>query len=361
MQKKHMRGFFRALALLVAACAVPLLTSGPAAPAAAEAIFAAADLFTERDLKQTADLDGATACAVTDGEDIRIDAAGVYVLAGAASDVTVWVEAPEDAKVQLVLDGLTLTNAGAPCISIVSADKVFVTTAGDSALAVLKASSGSAVIESDVDLVLNGTAALTVTGPENGVVCGDDLKITGGVYAITAGVKAIAAKDSIRIAGGTLTLNAGTDGLHAESGKDNAKGDIYISGGALTIDAGDDAIHGNAVVQIDGGAIQIRAHEGIEGTYVQINGGSLTIEALDDGINGARKSAAYPTVVEINGGTISLVLATAETDGIDANGDIRVAGGAITVTGGKAFDYDGTMEFTGGAIVVDGEALDAIP
>ena len=61
-------------------------------------IYASADLFTDRDLAQAADLSEAEYITVTDGQDIRITEAGVYVLSGTAANATVYVEAADDAK-----------------------------------------------------------------------------------------------------------------------------------------------------------------------------------------------------------------------------------------------------------------------
>ena len=213
-----------AAALLLAA--VMILAGGFLQTASAAAggtpVYSSADLFTDRDLAQTADLSEAAAVTVSDGQAIRITEAGVYVLSGTAAEATVYVEAADDAKVQLVLQGLQMTNTDFPCIYVVSADKVFITTAADSSLAVTGTfradgeTNTDGVIFSRQDLTLNGTATLTIASAENGVVCKDDLKITGGTYEISAKSKAFEANDSIRVAGGTFTLQAGTDGLHAE-------------------------------------------------------------------------------------------------------------------------------------------------
>ena len=52
--------------------------------AAGTGIYSEGDLFTDRDLTQEADLTGAISYTVTDGEDIHITQAGVYVLTGTA-------------------------------------------------------------------------------------------------------------------------------------------------------------------------------------------------------------------------------------------------------------------------------------
>ena len=331
------------------------------------AIFQKADLFSDRDLQQTADLTKAVTYAVSDDEDISITAAGVYVLTGSAKNVTVTVEANTDDKVQLVLDGLAVTNGDTPAIYVKSADKVFVTTSADSSLSVTGAfaADGDAkvdgVIFSKSDLTLNGTATLTISSTKNGIVGKDDVKITGGTYAISAKVKAIEANDSIRIADGTLDLTAGTDGLHAENDEDDSKGYIYIGGGSVTVNAGDDGIHAATVVQVDDGTVAVTAAEGIEGTYVQLNGGTVTVSARDDGINAAQKSSSYRATVEVNGGDITVSMGSGDTDGVDSNGDIIVNGGTIAVTGNSAFDYDGTGQLNGGTVIVNGQQVTSLP
>ena len=330
-------------------------------------IYAADEQFTDRDLEQTADLSEATYYTVTNGQDITIASAGVYVLSGEASNVTVYVEAGKDDKVQLVLDGVSVTNESFPVIYVKSADKVFVTTSADSTLSVTGTfvSDGNTntdgVIFSKSDLTLNGTATLTVSSTDNGIVGKDDLKITGGTCVINAASKAIEANDSIRIADGVLYLTAGTDGLHAENDEDASKGYIYIGGGSLTITAGDDAIHATTVVQTDGGTVAITAAEGIEATYIQFNAGTISIQASDDGVNAAYKSSAYTPTVEINGGEITVSMGSGDTDGIDSNGNIIVNGGTVSVTGNSTFDYDGTAQYNGGTILVNGQQVSSIP
>ena len=350
--------------------AVTTLSAGKIATAAVSAgtpIFTRTDLFSDRDMEQEADLSKAVTYTVSDGQNITVTEAGVYVLTGSAKNVTVYVEANDKDKVQLVLDGLTVANGNAPVIYVKSADKVFVTTSGDSSLSVTGAfaADGSTNLDgaifSKCDLTLNGTATLTISSSENGVVGKDDLKITGGTYVISAKVKAIEANDSIRVADGTLQLTAGTDGLHAENDDDDTKGYIYIGGGTLTVTAGDDAIHAATVVQVDEGTLAITAAEGIEGTYVQINGGTIAISGRDDGINAAKKSSAYYPTVEINGGDITVSMASGDTDGIDSNGDIIVNGGTVTVAGSSTFDYDGTGQLNGGTVIVNGQQVTSLP
>ena len=362
-----MKKIHKLLSAALILCLLAVVGTSVAAADTNKVLYSYGDLFSSRDLQQTADLTGATAYTLADGQDLHITAAGVYVLSGTASDVTVYVEAGKEDKVQLVLDGVSITNRDFPAIYVKSADKVFVTTSGDSTVSVTGAfaSDGDTktdgVIFSKSDLTLNGTAKLTINSAKNGIVSKDDLKVTGGTYSITAASKALEAKDSIRVADGTLDLTAGMDALHAENGDDDEKGYIYIGGGTLTLRAGDDAIHANSAVQIDGGTLTITASEGIEATYIQLNGGTISIDAQDDGINAAQKSGAYRATVEINGGDITVAMAAGDTDGVDSNGDIVVTGGTINVTGNSTFDCDGSAQYTGGTIIANGQQIDYIP
>ena len=330
--------------------------------------LSADELFTERDLTQTADLSEASNYTVSDGKTITITKAGVYHISGTASDATIVVEAGSDDKVQIVLDGVSITNTDFPCLYVKQADKVFVTLVGENTLSVTGSfttdgdTNTDGVIFSKDDLVLNGTGSLTVNSTDNGIVCKDDLKVTGGSYTVTASSKALEANDSIRIADGTFTLKAGTDGLHAENDDDDTLGYIYIGGGSFTIQAGDDGIHANSLVQIDGGSFTVSAAECIEGTYIQINDGTFALSSWDDAINAAKKSSAYSTpTVEINGGDITITMSAGDTDGIDSNGDIIVNGGTINITGNSSFDYDGSAQYNGGTIIVNGEQITSIP
>ena len=333
---------------------------------AGEKIFNLSELFTDRDLAQSADTSNATKYEAKSGENITINSDGVYVISGEAQNVTIYVEAADDAKVQLVLDNLKITNETMPCIYVKTADKVFVTLEGESSLEVTNdfAQDGennlTGVIFSKEDITLNGSGSLNIKSTYNGIVGKDDLKITGGTYNIEATKNAIKANDSIRIKDGTLNLKSGTDGLHSENDDDSAKGYIYIGGGTLNIEAEDDAIHAQTVIEVDDGKLTIKAYEGIEATYIQINEGDITIDASDDGINAGAKSEAFDVVVEINGGTLNITMGPGDTDAIDANGSIYVIGGEITITAQSAFDFDGKASHTGGTITVNGEQIDEI-
>ena len=194
-------------------------------------IFNQDDLFSNRDLKQEADLTGSTKYEVSNGNDISITTEGVYVISGTAENVTINVKAADDEKIQLVLDNLNITNTDKECIHVESADKVFVTIANQNSLkySTNDTENLTGVVFSRSDITFNGSGTLEINSDNNGIEGKDDVKFTGGTYNINAKKNCVRANDSICIAGGTLNLESGTDGLHAEYSDDDTKGYIYIN------------------------------------------------------------------------------------------------------------------------------------
>ena len=324
------------------------------------------EMFTQRDLTNTVDKSQAIALSLKNNEDYLIDKEGIYLLSGDYTNTTIIVEVSDNEKVQLVLDGVNITNDDNACIYVENADKLFVTTISNSSLTVTNMFESSndkidAVIYSKDDLTLNGIATLTVNSSETAIKCNDDLTITSAEYIINAQKKGIDANNSIAIANGIFTINAKTDGLHAENNDDDSLGYIYIADGTFNINASDDGIHATSVIQIDSGNFTLQAYEAIESTYIQINGGQFNISAYDDGINAARKSSFYSPVIEINSGTIKIVIANGDHDAIDSNGDLIITGGIIDITSNSAFDYDGKCYYSSGTIIVNGQQVDSIP
>ncbi|QKS46610.1 carbohydrate-binding domain-containing protein [Paenibacillus cellulosilyticus] len=327
------------------------------------------ELFSDRDLEQTADLTAATQINLESEQDVTLDKEGVYVLSGEVENVTVVVDAPEDAKVQVVLDGVSITNEDAPAIYVKEADKVFVTSTADSEnymeVSGSYAADGDtnldAVIFSRADLTLNGTGSLDIVSTEgNGISSKDDLKITGGEYTIKSSTDSLEANDAILISDGTITIDSGKDALNSKNDEDTTRGYIYIKGGTLNIKAADDAIRGNSFVQIDGGTINIEScEEGIEANSIKINDGQIKMYANNDGINASQKIDS-DVVIEVNGGTIDVSMASGDTDAFDSNGDIYINGGTINVEAVSAFDADGTAQLNGGDVTVNGEKITEI-
>ena len=371
------------------------------------------DMFTKRDLAGNYDeseavkitLSGKTAACNSSNVQIEdgvetIKAAGVYVLSGTLTDGTIVVDAGDDDKVQLVLDGVSIMAADYAAIYAKNADKVFVTLAEGAGNSLTVSgdyvqtddNNVDAVIFAKCDLTLNGTGSLTVkdnTG--HGIVSKDDLVVTGGTYTIYSQDHCLNGKDSVRIADGTFNLSCDEDGIHAGN-DDQQDGYVYIEGGDINISVGDDAIHAEGLLIITGGDIDVsKSCEGVEGDKILVTGGDIDVISSDDGFNAAGGSsgsgdnhdgfgdssgsgdnhdgfgggpgmggvdmdADNDAYILITGGTINI---NANGDGIDSNGCIGITGGSVYVlgpsdNGNGAMDYGICAAITGGEIVAVG-------
>ena len=365
--------------------------------AMSEADIDITDMFTKRDLAGTYEeseavkitLSGKTATCdssnvqIEDGV-VTIKAAGVYVLSGTLTDGTVVVDAGDDDKVQLVLDGVSITAADYAAIYAKNADKVFVTLAEDTENTLTVSgdyvqtddNNVDAVIFAKCDLTLNGGGSLSVkdtTG--HGIVSKDDLVVTGGTYTIDSQDHCLNGKDSVRIADGTFTLSCDEDGIHAGN-DDQQDGYVYIEGGDINISVGDDGIHAEGLLIITGGDIDIsKSYEGIEGYKILVTGGDIDVAASDDGFNAAGGSSdnSGDNKGGNSDGTGDNKGGFGEDPGGDMNGNTPPArpddnvqnsstpGGPGMGGAGMDADYDAYILITGGTINInaDGDGIDS--
>ncbi len=363
-----------------------------------------ADMFTDRDSRTEYDtasaitiaLSGSTATAsdssviIADGV-ITITGDGVYLLSGTLSEGMVIVDAPDTAKLQLVLNGASITSNTSAPIYIKNADKVFVTLvgantlcSGDSFTAIDDSNIDGAVFSKE-DLTFNGEGSLTISSPVgHGIVCKDDLVFTGGSYTITSASHGIQANDSVRIQNTTLSINAGKDGIHAENTEDTSKGFIYIHSGDLNIDSQGDGISAGTDMQITGGTVNILAGGGYENgtkehsdSYGQFGGGmpggrpggmspggrsmentSLTDTSQDS--SSSMKGLKSGSSILLSGGTF--VIDSAD-DAIHANSSATISGGTFTIASGDdAIHAEDTLTVTDGTFDITNsyEGLEAL-
>lgn len=210
------------------------------------------ELFTDRDLEIGYDeetsaritLSGDSASSDSDavqisGSTVTITDEGTYILSGVLNNGMVVVSAEDTDKVQLVLNGVQITNETSAAIYIPEADKVFITTVDGTENVLTNGGTYSAIDDNNIDavifsksdLTLNGAGTLTINAAAgHGIVSKDDLVLTSGTYLITAASHGLSGKDSVRIANGSYTITAGKDGIQAENTDDASLGYLYIAG-----------------------------------------------------------------------------------------------------------------------------------
>ena len=319
------------------------IATGNAAPVEADFSQTDAEMFTDRDSRTeyddkkavTIQLSGTSAAASSNsvkisGSKVTITEEATYVISGKLSDGMLIVNAPDDAKLQLVFNGVDITSETSAALYIPEADKVFLTLADGTNNSLVNGGSFTAIDDNNIngalfskqDLTLNGSGSLTVTSPAgHGIVCKDDLVITGGTYVVESASHGLDANDSVRIANADLTIDAGKDAIHAENNDDTAKGFVYISSGNIKAEAEGDGIAASCYMQIADGTIDLLVGGGSE------NGTKASSEGFGGFKGGGRPGEMRPgspqsTVTEENSTSMK---------GLKAANSMLISGGDFTI------------------------------
>ena len=359
-----------------------------------------ADMFTQRDSKTeydandtvTIQLNGTSATASSDsvqinGSTVIIKEEATYVISGSLNGMMV-VDASDAAKLQLVLNGVDITSETSAALYILEADKVFVTLAEGTTNTLANGGSFIAIDDNNIDgalfskqdLTLNGSGSLTVTSPAaHGIVCKDDLVITGGSYVVNSASHGLDANDSVRIADARITIDAGKDAIHCENSEDAAKGFIYISSGTIQAEAEGDGIAASAYMQIADGAIDLlvgggsangsKAHSdnfggfmggghggGRPGGMGPMNSQSTITEENSTSMKGLKAANG----MLISGGSITV---NSADDAIHSDVSLIINGGTFTIASGDdAIHAEDTLTITAGKIDISEsyEGLEAL-
>ena len=312
------------------------------------------------------------------------------MLSGELQDGQIVVDLPgENDKVQLVLNGVKVTNSGSAGLYVKNADKVFVTTVSGTENSI--SSTGEFVqtddnnvdgaIYSKDDIVFNGEGSLKVASAAgHGIVSKNDLKITGGTLEITSASKALQGKDMVGIAGGTVSLDAGTDGIdsvntviyegdvsikagdegiNSDVTDENTKPAVLLAGGTVSIEAGDDAVQSTGDVTLSGASVNIvsgggsenaaqhyddmafgqmggwpgRGQQGPQFGGEQSNTGEINFDTDDDDSTGegTKNKGIKAANIYLKGGSLNI---DAQDDAVNADGEIVVEGGTYNILAG---------------------------
>ena len=357
---------------------------------AAEADFSQddEDMFTKRDSRTEYDaseavtirLNGTSTTASSNsvqinGSTVIIKEEATYVISGSLNGMLV-VDAPDNAKVQLVLNGVDITSETSAALYILEADKVFVTLADGTTNTLTNGGSFAAIDDNNIDgalfskqdLTLNGSGSLTVTSTAgHGIVCKDDLVITGGTYVVNSASHGLEANDSVRIANAALTIDAGKDAIHCENSDDTDKGFIYISGGTIKAEAEGDGITASAYMHIAGGTIDLlvgggsengsKAHSDNFGGFMGgghgggrpggMGSNNSTNTATNENSTSMKGLKAASSML-ISGGNITI---NSADDSIHSDASITINGGSFTMASGDdAIHAEDTLTVTAGKI-----------
>lgn len=205
---------------------------------------------------------------IIDGTTVTLKNPGTYTLKGTLTDGAVIVDTDKTNEVELVFDGVSITNKKGSPLYIKSCDKTTIvlsagkenvlTDAVKYELAAGEKKPNACIYSSD-DLTIEGEGKLTVAGKyNNGIASKNDIRIKGGELIISAVNNAIKGNDSVSVTGGKVTVTACDDGLKSDNDTEEGRGFVYIENAELNITANDDAIQAAQAVTVAGGSINVK-------------------------------------------------------------------------------------------------------
>ena len=237
-----------------------------------------------------------------DGSTLTITSGGSYSISGTLKDGQIVVDCSDNDKVNIILNGVDISCSSTSPIYVKNADKTIITLADSSNNTITDSRNaktdddtdkdipGSAIYSKD-DLTINGNGNLTVTGNyNNGIVCKNDLKLSGGNITVKALNNGIKGNDSVTIKNDvSINISCDGDGIKTDydttSNKD--KGYIYIESGNITIQSIGDCIKADTYITIDNGTFDLTSNGGYTNGTSHNNdiGGGMTSE-FDPNQNG---------------------------------------------------------------------------
>lgn len=282
-----------------------------------------------------------------DGQNVTITQAGTYQIAGTLGDGALIVESAENAKITLVLGGVSIKNTTGAAIQIATADDVTIelqegTTnvlqSGeevDIATATESEEASGGALQSKADLKIKGKGSLTVLGYlNNGIHCTKDLKIKNGNISVTALGHGIKGKNSVTVSGGTVTVTSGKDGITSDETENEEKGFVTIEDGEIIITSVGDGVSAETTLTVTDGVISIISGSGSANAQQKTDNmrdwWDFDNSASDDN-SASCKGLKAGKAMMISGGSITI---DAQDDALHTNGDMTISGGECILSTG---------------------------
>ncbi len=280
------------------------------------------------------------------GSQVTITSKGIYRVIGSSENVSIVIkDSNESGNIYLILDNVTMKNSTA-CINVESCDKLIIQCVGENNLTYTNTSSDEKIdgaIYSKNDVTVNGSGKLNITSSLHGIVCKEDLKITGSEVSVNAENIGIQGSDSVKFGGGSVDITSGHDGIQVSNKNNN--GYFYIENTDLTITtnydgiavtADDDNAKFTGSAEFRSGSLKITSGGGSDNSKnsstsqkgikchgdITFSGASVDISSADDAVH----SNGNITVKSGN-----LALSTSD-DGMTAKGDININDGTVIVS-----------------------------
>lgn len=282
-----------------------------------------------------------------DGQTVTITQEGTYKIAGILSDGALIVESAENAKITLVLGGVSIKNSTGAAIQISTADDVTIELSEgttnvlqsgeevDIATATEGEEASGGALQSKADLKIKGKGSLTVLGYlNNGIHCTKDLKIKNGNISVTALGHGIKGKNSVTVSGGTVTVTSGKDGITSDETENEEKGFVTIENGEIIITSVGDGVSAETTLTVTGGVISIISGGGSANAQQKTDNmrdwWDFDNSASDDNSASCKGLKAGKALV-ISGGSITI---DAQDDALHTDGDMTISGAECILSTG---------------------------
>jgi len=282
-----------------------------------------------------------------DGQTVTITQAGTYQIAGTLDDGALIVESGENAKITLVLGGVSIKNSTGAAIQIATADDVTIELAEgttnvlqsgeevDIATATESEEASGGALQSKADLKIKGKGSLTVLGYlNNGIHCTKDLKIKNGNISVTALRHGIKGKNSVTVSGGMVTVTSGKDGITSDETENEEKGFVTIEDGEIIITSAGDGVSAETTLTVTGGVISIISGGGSANAQQKTDNmhdwWDFDNSASDDDSVSCKGLKAGKAMM-ISGGSITI---DAQDDALHTDGDMTISGGECILSTG---------------------------
>ncbi len=306
-----------------------------------------ASLYKSRDVESAWDAAAAETIdlsSVTDSQ-LILSAEGDYVLTGSLQG-QILIDAPEDARVRLILNNVSIASSSGPAIYEKQADQLIVTLEEHS-VNTLTASSAitdgddtiGAALYAEDDLSINGSGSLTAESTvSHGIQSKADMIIADGVITVHSALDGIRGRNSVLVLDGTLNITARGDGIAATRTDKEGKGWVIIAGGSITVKTGDGAgsvqtasgkdfgrdgfggMGRNDRSQSSDADSSISQKAVKAATDLTVLGGCFSFDTTDDGLHAVN--------VTVSGGTFTILTGD---DGMHADDQLTVSGGTIDI------------------------------
>jgi len=343
-----------------------------------------ADTYINLGSNTTIEGDGAT----SSNSKITITKAGTYSINGTIEDGQIIVNAGDEDKVYIILDGANIKCSNSAPIYVKNAKKTILALANGSENTITdgqtyqfedtSSNDPNAAIFSKDDMAIIGNGKLTVNANyNNGIVSNDDLKIQSGNIIVNAKNNGIKGKDRLNITDGNITINSEGDGLKADNTSDATKGYIYIEGGKINITSGEDGIQAETDLLIENGDITIKTGGGsdnssksnkgfgqipdnmMNGEFPEMPNGEIpempqdmntqdttTDSSTDE--SSSMKALKATNSITIDGGTFNI---NSEDDAIHSNSNATINNGTFEIASGDdGIHSDTLLDINGGTI-----------